>query len=389
MKGSLTHYKGDTWHYSIIIGYSNENGIKKPIRKKFTIHADKRTGPNGAEQQAERIWDELKTGNKFWESDILFSDYLNDFLKRGKERWKRQGYIWYEQHIRIHIKPEIGFLKVSEITRGLIIDLLNKKKKHSPFIARHCYSILHAVWQEMVYDNKVKENMIDTIKTPELPHVEHKIWNLEQVKIFLKTVEHYRYHLVYFVLFTTAMRVNEALGLRWRDIDFKNNVILVRHKIEKSGMNPELGTPKTKRSVRTIKMIPTLVKKLKEHKKQQANEKEAAKLLKMDKDYGEEFSDLVFCKLDGGPVDHKYLMKNEFLSTIAKCQKEKETWIPRIRIHDLRHSSATYLLSIGTPLEVVAEILGHSTPTIARVIYIKDDVARQEKVMERVQEDFI
>ena len=403
MKGSLIHYKGDIWHYTLIVSHRIENGIKKPIRKKFTITAKKKTGEGGAEEQAEKIWNRFKEGDRFWEANILFSEYLDRFLADGykpndpqNSRWKRQGYIWYERRIRCHIKPKLGHYKISEITTRIIKDFLIEVSSAGKFIPTHCYAILRAVWQQMIWDGDVgvKENLILKVHPPPVPEVNNPIWDIDQVKIFLKAVEHYRYHLVYFVCFTTGMRINEVLGLRWKDIDFDKREIKVNIKIDKAGLNPLIGTPKTKKSVRLIRMIPKLVEELKLHKIKQDEEQKAAQDIGLLLDYGEDFHDLVFCKTDSGPVDNDYLRKREFAPAIEKCQEldedgnKKNTWIPYIAIRDLRHSAGTYLVDIGTPIEIVAEILGHSTPLITRKFYVKDNVKRQKKPMEIMEEDF-
>lgn len=398
MKGSLVHYKDDTWHYTLIVGHKIEEEIKKPIRKKFTIHAEKRTGENGSEEQAEKIWDKYKAGNKFWEADKNFGDYLDRFLEdgikpdaNGKSRWKRQGYIWYERRIRCHIKPKLGHYKISEITTRIIKDFLIEVSPAGKFIPVHCYAVLRAVWQQMIWDGDVgvKENIVLLVHPPAIPEVDNPIWDIDQAKIFLRAVEHYRYHLAYFVAFTTGMRINEVLGLRWRDINFDKGEIKVKVKIEKAGLSPLMGTPKTKKSVRMIKMIPRLVEELKRHKKGQACEKMAHLAVNFEyADYGPEFFDLVFTKESGGPVKHEYLRKREFVPAIKVCQSKKETWIPKIAIRDLRHSAATYLADIGTSAEVIAEILGHSNSLIAQDRYIKKNVKRQEKPMEKMSNDF-
>jgi integrase len=397
MKGTLTHYKDNIWHYVFITDYYlDDKGVKRPHRKKFTLYADKKTGPGGSVDQAEKIWDRYKTGDRFWEADLTLGEYLDRFLEdgqkknaEGKARWKRQGYIWYERRIRCHIKPKLGNYQISEITTRIVADFLIDVSKAGRYLPAHCYSILRACWQQMIFDGDVgvRDNLIKRVRPPETPTAENPIWNVDQAKTFLEAVAPYRYHLVYFVAFTTGMRINEVLGLRWRDVDLEKGIISVRNKLEKSGMAPEMGTPKTKRSVRPIKAIPALIKELNRHKKTQAIEKMAARAAKVHRDYGEEFGDLVFCKMDGGPVDHDYLRKKEFNPAIKKIQIEDKTF-PRIAIRDLRHSAANYLIDLGTDIRIVAEILGHSTSKITESFYLKDNVKRQEKAFEKMQKDF-
>jgi len=403
MKGSLIHFKDDIWKYTVIDYYiTDEAGKKKPVRKKFTITAIGKTPAQkklNAEAQADDIWKGLKSGDRFWEAaEITLGEYLDRFLEDGQKkdadgnaRWKNQSYLWYERRIRCHIKPKLGHYKISEISTRMIDNFLKEVSNAGKFIPAHCYSVLKTAWQQMIYDGDVgvSTNLLDKVRPPKRPDVEHNIWTVDQVKIFLKAVEHYRYHLFYFVCFTTGMRANEVLGLRWRDIDFVNNKISVKNKIEKAGLNPELGTPKTKKSVREIKMIPQLSTAFEKHKKDQAKERMQRYRAQLPyNDYGPEFADLVFTKQEGGPVKKEQLRKKEFVPAIKACQSDKKTWIPQIRIHDLRHSAATYLLDIGTPLEIVAEILGHSTPFFTRKTYVKDNVKRQDAPMARMAQDF-
>jgi len=173
------------------------------------------------------------------------------------------------------------------------------------------------------------------------------------------------------------MRINEVLGLKWENVDLKNGIIYVREKLElkKENGKPIFSKPKTKKSERSIKITSSLINEFQKIKKSQEIKKHNA---------GEFYEDynLVFTLPNGSPVDLNNLRRRDFNKLAEKCD------LPRIRIHDMRHSAATYLLDVGTPLEIVQEILGHSTPIITKTLYIKDNVKRQTNAMEKLDQIF-
>jgi hypothetical protein len=82
MKGSLTHYKDDTWHYTID---DHPGPDQKRVRKKFSITAIGKTFVQkkaNAQEQAEEIWRKFR----FWEANMLFGDYLDRFLADGQKK---------------------------------------------------------------------------------------------------------------------------------------------------------------------------------------------------------------------------------------------------------------------------------------------------------------
>jgi len=70
----------------------------------------------------------------------------------------------------------------------------------------------------------------------------------------------------------------------------------------------------------------------------------------------------VFCHEDGAPI-HPHVLSDAFKKLVAR------SGIPRIRLHDLRHTHATLLLKAGVPIKVVSERLGHATPAFTMATY--------------------
>jgi integrase len=144
------------------------------------------------------------------------------------------------------------------------------------------------------------------------------------------------------------------LGLPWRDIDLKALTLRVEQTIQRvrakvAGTAGVLvSEPKTEQSRRTLMLPAMLVPLLRRHRAPQAQERLVA---------GEEWNDalggLLFTTPRGRPID-PHDVQDEFKATLAIAK------LPDMRLHDLRHAAASFLIAQGLPLCLVMEILGHS-----------------------------
>ena len=132
----------------------------------------------------------------------------------------------------------------------------------------------------------------------------------------------------------TGLRQGELIALRWKDVDWKAGLIRVRRNYTRG----RFGTPKTKRSSRSVPMPERVAAALKEHFKR--SEYTGA-------------DDLVFCHPEtGGPFDASK-MRKRFKDAI------KAAGVRSIRFHDLRHTFGTRMAAAGAPLRTIQEWMGH------------------------------
>ena len=154
----------------------------------------------------------------------------------------------------------------------------------------------------------------------------------------------------------TGVRHGEGLGLMWRDIDFEKSEITIRRNwsgFYRDG-DPVFFTPKTKHSIRRLRIPAELCLALKKWKLQCPPSK----------------WDLVFPKVDGRPQDRKATWR-AFDATIKKANENarEDEKLRRLTIHSLRHSFASIHLMNGTPIPEVSAMLGHANVNITLAIY--------------------
>ncbi len=148
-------------------------------------------------------------------------------------------------------------------------------------------------------------------------------------------------HGLWVLLGTAGLRLGEASGLKWEDLDLAAGKLTVRRALQRQrGKGLVLVEPKTPRSRRTIHLADCAVEALRRHRARQAEARLAA---------GPAWQEegLVFSTLIGGPLDPARV-NEAFHRALDRAE------LPRHRVHDLRHSAASILLALGTPVHDVA-----------------------------------
>jgi integrase len=162
-----------------------------------------------------------------------------------------------------------------------------------------------------------------------------------------------RYWPLWIVIVTTGLRVSEALGLAWSDIDLEARTLTVRHQLARIDGEWKRTRPKTRRSRRTVPLTPQAIDALDEQRRRQDAERG---------EHPRPIDGLVFTTSRGEPV-HSTNVLPSWYRTLRRLG------LPRVTIHDLRHASATMMLSAGVPLPVIAAVLGHSTIRVTADLY--------------------
>ena len=298
--------------------------------------------------------------------------------KRGQitaaVKFETFGEQWLEEYAKVNLRPTsyarmkqltkrvypaIGHKRLDKITsrdvQRFITDMIVNGKNvntGAPLSRKtvvHHLSFISDVFSYAVRMDMLTDNPCRRVVVPKAEHMEKEIYSLDEVKKLFENLgsEPLKYRVYLMLAIYSGYRRSEMLGLEWKDIDFKNEVIHVRRT---SQYTTEKGiytdTTKTRKSKRVSKFPPSIMELLKEFKLEQ--QKEAEKLGSKWIDY-----DRLFTKWDGTPMNPQtpYEWLKEY------CEKID---IPFKNIHSLRHLHASLLIFEGVDVVAVSSDMGHS-----------------------------
>lgn len=286
------------------------------------------------------------------------AQFLTQWLEDHKAAIRIRSYERYEELIRLHIIPVLGHHQLQKLTPQHVQAFYTKKLKEglSSSTVNSLHAMLHKALDDAVRWNIVARNVCDAVKPPRRAYHEIQPLSMEQAQQLLVTAKGHSLEALFVLALTTGMRRGEILALKWQDLDFSQNMLQVRRIFTRMPGNRYIeAKPKTEKSRRSILLTPAVVSLLKQHRTRQIEAK-----LKAGPEWQEH--DLVFCTSLGTPLNPTKVVAR--FKTLLK-----RGGLPAIRFHDLRHSAATILLSLGVHPKVVQELLGHNQISMTMDIY--------------------
>lgn len=349
MKGSVRK-DGISWLYEVTV--KTDPITNKRTRKKKRGFKTKRE----AEKALAALITTVDSGTYIEPSTMLFEEYLHEWFQTKQSQIGKQTSKNYESNIRHHIVPYLGKYPLSMLNTLIIQKFINSliDKGLSNATIKKIYNILNNVIQKAFNLELISKNIVSMVELPQVVRIEMKVWNIDEVKLFLKAAEESRYFIAFHLAITTGVRQGELLGLRWKDVDLERGTIHIRQTLSHDGKEFLAGA-KTASGIRPISLLSETINTLKKHKTAIAKEK-----LKAGTDYID--NDLVVCTCFGTVLTPRNLTRT-FKGLIEKAN------VPTIRFHDLRHTHATSLLIEGIHPKIVAERLGHSRVSMTLDIY--------------------
>lgn len=330
-----------TWYYRVYI--FDEFGKKKQINKYgFKSKNDAKNAEQHDILNSNYI-NELRQSN--FDTSITFQELYNIYIKDKRQTLKPKSYISYKSIFENHILPFFKDYKLYEIDNRTYIYwkdyILNKGFSYKYNSCLHICMVNILNYAVNFYG--LKENIASKVKNFSSNNYIPKVdfWTYEEFQQFINVVDEEEYRTFFILMYFTGLRLGECLALTWED--YINNYIDINKNISRGeGNNYLITTPKTLSSIRKVQLDNYTISALNNHKIKCQRRKD--------------FNEKQFIFGGNKPLARTTIAtrKNEY------CKKAN---IKRIRIHDLRHSNASLLLSRGVPITVISKRLGHKDIT--------------------------
>lgn len=270
----------------------------------------------------------------------------------------------YQQHIKNHIKPSLGAVKLEALSTPMIqsfYNSLSQPQGDAPGLSaktvKCIHGITHKALQQAVKIGYLRFNPSNGCELPRVERKEIKPLDNEAISAFLKAVQGHRFEAVYLTTLFTGMRRGEVCGLTWDCVDLENETIRINKQLQNIPGQPgefRLVSAKNGKG-RTIAIPPFVVEVLRKHKVQQAMMRLETGLLWQDGNYV--FTDELGNHLSPHTVYHNF---KRLVASIG---------LPEARFHDLRHSYAVAAIRSGDDIKTVQGNLGHHAASFTLDVY--------------------
>jgi integrase len=353
--GCIRQRVDGTWEARVTTG--RDPGTGKLIRKSYY-------GKTQAEVRKKLTASahELDEGTYMEPSKMTVGQWLDVWSVEYLGALKPRTYDLYLQHIRVHLKPALGALKLQALTTPIIQKMYNQKLRAglSPKTIKNLHGVLHKALSQAVKVEYLRFNPADACELPRCQPREMHLLDNNQVALFLKAVDGHRHQNLLTVTLFTGLREAEVLGLSWDEVNFETGVLSISHQLQRR--KPEAGevtytfAPLKNDRPRTIKPAASVMAVLRRQRQLQLEWRLKA---------GDAWSnplDLVFTNEIG-----QYICVNTIYHAFKKIVAS--LGLEETRFHDLRHTYATLSIQNGDDIKTVSTSLGHATTAFTLDVY--------------------
>ena len=360
--GHLTLKNG---RYYAVLNYRNAGGQRKT--KWIALGLPEKGNKRKAEAELAKLRAEFEPPKEVGDlsSDMLFADYLLEWLEIAKGRLAVATYSSYAAMIKMPVGPYFRQrnLTLRELeARHLQMFYSEMLRKVKPNTVIHYHAIIHSALKYAVKTDMLVQNVADKVDRPKKNSFQPVFLSAEEMQKMFEALRGTKLELPVLVAAFYGFRRGEVLGLKWDAIDFERGTISVIRTVttitvEGKQMEIEQQSAKTKSSLRTLPLIGSFREYFLQVKEAQELNKQVCGNC-----YNHEYDGFVFVDELGERMRANYL-------TSAFPKFLEDHGLRRMRFHDLRHSCASLLLANGVPLKHIQEWLGHSDFTTTANIY--------------------
>jgi integrase len=350
--------KHGTWGYYLSHGTDPKTGQRRQFRK-----AGFKTKREAASAAAE-LKTRLDRGTYTRPTSRTLGEYAVEWLPRRERTDKglrATTVAGYKRYITDDIAPSaLGEMKLTDIRRYHISQFQDELTKagRGAVTVRRILTLLGTIFASAVRDELISANPAIGADKPAVSNGLVKVWEPDQVRMFLDRCAQHRLGALFEVAILTGLRRGEITGLRWADVDLtKRKITVRRNRVSVRGRVIEQQTTKTKAGLRTVALSDFAVASLLAWQLRQVQEAEAGQEAWQTEGH-------VFTMEDGRALDPSYVTR-----LFQRLRKAGAGELQAMSFHGLRHCAASLMLASGADIAVVSKLLGHASIAITADVY--------------------
>jgi integrase len=364
-EGSIYQMSDGRWRAAISLGY----GDGKPIRKIFTAKTRKEVQDALIAALRERQLGILVPPDK--QTVAQFLRWWLEQVVKPTARPKTMKF--YEFVSRVHLVPGLGRLPLQRLTPQHVQSFLNERlikpsvrtqRPLSVRSVRHIHRTLCTALNSAVKYGNISRNVAARVDPPRAPKPDIRYFTVEQAREFLSAAKGDRLYALFATVLSLGLRLGEGLGVAWPDLDLDTGRFNIRQALQRidEKLYPEraglqLVEPKGGYSNRVVTLPAVAISALRYHQAHQEQERQWAGTRWLGNQWN-----LVFTTTLGTPLDERGVLRRfQKILTLAG--------LPKLRIHDLRHSAVAILIAQGVNIKAISELLGHSSVAFTLQVY--------------------
>ena len=272
--------------------------------------------------------------------NITVVKHFDDYLKLVQTNLKPRTFKRYREAVDAHLKPAFGKQKLHTLDAQKIERVYAKKLEQglSPASVQLLHAVLSASLKRAIRLKLIQHNPCKDVQTPRVEREEVEVFDPSEVRSLLSAAKYDRLEALWVLALTTGLREGELLGLQSYDLDLRAGTL----RISRTVYNGVVGTPKSKRSRRTITLPKIAYDALQRHIESG--------------EYGGD--DYLFPNGAGKSMWRTTFINQHWKPLLKKAGVEYRVF------HTARHYVASTLLSEGLPITAVARFMGHDVQTL-------------------------
>ena len=273
--------------------------------------------------------------------DKKFVEVYSEFMSYKKSKVKESTFYDLTKVSEKHILPFFSDFKIKNITKNVILSFQNTLNNYSYKYKMKIRGFLHSLYRYLFlyYDLDNVVARVESFVKP-VAKQEMKIWSIKDFNAFIESFQDDILYKTFFTfLYYTGCRLGEVLALNYKDFNFDEKKVDICKNISTRSFNKAyyVTTPKNQSSIRKILLPQRLIRQLEDYITISPDSK----------------SKPYFFGGDRPLDDHTIYRRLE-----KHCL---ESGVEKIRIHDFRHSHASFLIENGASIVLVAKRLGHTS----------------------------